>query len=65
MLSRFAPRALAAPVRLNAARFTPAVRTVTTDAASSHVEKSEVPEVWKMDKPIVIIQQSLMSLAGG
>lgn len=45
MLSRFAPRAFAAPVRSNAARFTPALRTVTTDAASSHVEKSDVPEV--------------------
>lgn len=52
MLSRFAPRAFtaAAPIRYNAARFASPVmaqskRTVTTDAASSHVEKSEVPKV--------------------
>ena len=54
MLSRFAPRAFtAAPVRYNAARFASPVmaqrvqsrRSVTTDAASSHVEKSEVPAV--------------------
>lgn len=45
MLSRFAPRAFTAPIRSNAARLTPALRTVTTDAASSHVEKSDVPEV--------------------
>lgn len=45
MISRFARRAFAAPVRLNATRVTPALRTVTTDAASSHVEKSDVPSV--------------------
>jgi len=43
MLSRFAPRAAAAP---RALRFAPvARRNVTTDAASAHVEKSEVPSV--------------------
>lgn len=43
MLSRFAPRAAAAPKAL---RFAPvARRNVTTDAASSHVDKSEVPSV--------------------
>ncbi|KAF2159714.1 hypothetical protein M409DRAFT_60634 [Zasmidium cellare ATCC 36951] len=52
MLSRFAPRAFAAPVRSNAARFTPALRTVTTDAASSHVEKSDVPQ--EDDKPFQV-----------
>ena len=49
MLSRFAPRALAAPTRYAPARkaFSPAVvrRSVTTDAASSHAEKSDVPSV--------------------
>ncbi|KAK5137935.1 alpha subunit of pyruvate dehydrogenase [Meristemomyces frigidus] len=49
MLSRFAPRAFAAPARYNApvrAAFTPAVvrRSVTTDAASSHAEKDDVPD---------------------
>ncbi|KAK4623646.1 Pyruvate dehydrogenase E1 component subunit alpha, mitochondrial [Fulvia fulva] len=52
MLSRFAPRAFAAPIRHNAARLTPAVRTVTTDAASSHVEKSDVPS--EDDKPFQV-----------
>jgi hypothetical protein len=43
MLSRFAPRAAAAP---RALRFAPvARRNVTTDAASAHVDKSEVPTV--------------------
>lgn len=43
MLSRFAPRAAAAP---RALRFAPvARRNVTTDAASAHVDKSEVPSV--------------------
>jgi pyruvate dehydrogenase E1 component alpha subunit len=47
MLSRFAPRAFAAApaARLNAVRRMPALRTVTTDAASSHAEKEDVPEV--------------------
>lgn len=45
MLTRFAPRALTATVRSNAARYAPAIRTVTTDAASSHVDKSDVPSV--------------------
>ena len=50
MLSRFAPRAFVAPVRYNvpvrATAFSPVVRrSVTTDAASSHAEKSEVPSV--------------------
>lgn len=49
MLSKFAPRAFAAPVRYNApvrAAFSPAVRrSVTTDAASSHAEKADVPAV--------------------
>ena len=50
MLSRFAPRAFVAPVRYNApvrAAFSPAIvrRGVTTDAASSHAEKSDVPSV--------------------
>jgi len=54
MISKFAPRAFAAPIRYNAARFNSPVmaqrvqqsrRNVTTDAASSHVEKSEVPTV--------------------
>jgi hypothetical protein len=50
MLSRFAPRAFVAPVRYNApvraTAFSPLVRrTVTTDAASSHAEKSDVPSV--------------------
>ncbi|TKA73350.1 Pyruvate dehydrogenase E1 component subunit alpha, mitochondrial [Friedmanniomyces simplex] len=52
MLSKFAPRAFTVPVRYNAgaplrAAFRPAVvarRTVTTDAASSHAEKADVPE---------------------
>ncbi|KAK3676178.1 alpha subunit of pyruvate dehydrogenase [Recurvomyces mirabilis] len=49
MLSRFAPRAFLAPVRCNAplrAAFSPAVvrRTVTTDAASTHAEKSDIPD---------------------
>jgi hypothetical protein len=43
MLSRFAPRAAAAP---RALRFAPvARRNVTTDAASAHVDKSQVPTV--------------------
>lgn len=54
MLSRFAPRAFtAAPaVRQNAVRSSVMAaqtmrtkRSVTTDAASSHVDKSEVPKV--------------------
>lgn len=50
MLSKFAPRAFTAPVRTAAplrAAFSPAVarRTVTTDAASSSVDKSQVPDV--------------------
>ena len=51
MLSRFAPRAWTAPVRSSVAapaRFAPvvrSVRTVTTDAASSHAEKDDVPTV--------------------
>ena len=50
MLSRFAPRAFVAPVRYNvpvrSTAFSPVVRrSVTTDAASSHAEKSEVPSV--------------------
>ncbi|EME45319.1 hypothetical protein DOTSEDRAFT_71147 [Dothistroma septosporum NZE10] len=52
MLSRLAPRAFAAPVRHNAARLTPAARSVTTDAASSHVEKSDVPS--EDDKPFQV-----------
>ncbi|KAI7098981.1 Pyruvate dehydrogenase E1 component subunit alpha [Hortaea werneckii] len=56
MLSRFAPRALAAPTRYAPARkaFSPAVvrRSVTTDAASSHAEKSEVPS--EDDKPFTV-----------
>ncbi|GAB7360225.1 hypothetical protein MBLNU230_g7985t1 [Neophaeotheca triangularis] len=62
MLSRFAPRAFAAPIRSSfapatrVARQTPALRattrTVTTDAASSHAEKSEVPE--EDDKPFQV-----------
>lgn len=52
MLSRFAPRAFAAPVRYNAARFTPTLRTVTTDAASTHAEKSEIPA--EDDKPFTL-----------
>lgn len=49
MLARFAPRALSAPVRR--AAFQPlraapiARRSVTTDAAASHVNKEDVPEV--------------------
>ncbi|WPH02978.1 Pyruvate dehydrogenase E1 component subunit alpha, mitochondrial [Acrodontium crateriforme] len=61
MLSRFAPRAFTAapsalarrngPVR--AAALTPAVRrSVTTDAASSHAEKSDVPA--EDDKPFQV-----------
>lgn len=49
MLSKFAPRAFAAPVRYAPVRpaFSPAVvrRSVTTDAASSHAERSDVPSV--------------------
>jgi len=53
MLAKFAPRAFSAPVRYNAgaplrAAFRPAVvarRTVTTDAASSHADKEDVPDV--------------------
>ncbi|KAK0278967.1 alpha subunit of pyruvate dehydrogenase [Friedmanniomyces endolithicus] len=52
MLAKFAPRAFSAPVRYNAgaplrAAFRPAVvarRTVTTDAASSHADKEDVPD---------------------
>ncbi|KAL1305818.1 hypothetical protein AAFC00_003980 [Neodothiora populina] len=46
MLSRFAPRSFASASRRVAfqpARFT-AVRSVTTDAASAHVEKDNIPE---------------------
>jgi pyruvate dehydrogenase E1 component alpha subunit len=60
MLSRFAPRALAAPVRLNAARFTPALRTVTTDAASSHAEKSDIPEVRMAIEEMGIVERTLI-----
>ena len=51
MLSRFAPRAAAAP---RALRFAAPVarRNVTTDAASAHVEKSEVPS--EDDKPFTV-----------
>lgn len=51
MLSRFAPRAAAAP---RALRFAAPVarRNVTTDAASAHVEKSEVPS--EDDKPFSV-----------
>jgi hypothetical protein len=51
MLSRFAPRAAAAPKAL---RFAAPVarRNVTTDAASAHVEKSEVPS--EDDKPFSV-----------
>jgi len=49
MLSKFAPRAFAAPTRFNAVRRMPALRTVTTDAASSHAEKDDVPA--EDDKP--------------
>ncbi|KAH9827700.1 Pyruvate dehydrogenase E1 component subunit alpha, mitochondrial [Teratosphaeria destructans] len=57
MLSRFAPRAFTAPVRYNAsvrAVVSPAVvrRSVTTDAASSHAEKSDVPA--EDDKPFSV-----------
>jgi hypothetical protein len=50
MLSRFAPRAFAAApaARFNAIRCMPALRTVTTDAASSHAEKDDVPEVGRL-----------------
>ncbi|KAK3067385.1 alpha subunit of pyruvate dehydrogenase, partial [Teratosphaeriaceae sp. CCFEE 6253] len=51
MLTRFAPRAFTAPIRHNAitpirAAFSPSLarRTVTTDAASSHADKSDVPD---------------------
>jgi len=51
MLSRFAPRAAAAP---RALRFAAPVarRNVTTDAASAHVEKSEIPS--EDDKPFTV-----------
>ncbi|OQO13674.1 Pyruvate dehydrogenase E1 component subunit alpha, mitochondrial [Cryoendolithus antarcticus] len=56
MFSRIAPRAFAAPVRratfLPRQNFTPALRTVTTDAASSHVDKSDVPE--EDEKPFTV-----------
>ncbi|KAK5114771.1 alpha subunit of pyruvate dehydrogenase [Meristemomyces frigidus] len=57
MLSKFAPRTFAAPVRYNApvrAAFSPAVvrRSVTTDAASSHAEKADVPA--EDDKPFSV-----------
>lgn len=47
MLSRFAPRAAAAPKALRLAPV--ARRNVTTDAASSHVDKNEVPSVCALD----------------
>lgn len=51
MLSRFAPRAAAAP---RALRFAAPVarRNVTTDAASAHVEASDVPS--EDDKPFTV-----------
>ncbi|OQN97928.1 Pyruvate dehydrogenase E1 component subunit alpha, mitochondrial [Cryoendolithus antarcticus] len=56
MFSRIAPRAFTAPVRratfLPRQTFTPALRTVTTDAASSHVDKSDVPE--EDEKPFTV-----------
>lgn len=49
MLSRFTPRVAAVPFRNSAIRATTfslsVRRNVTTDAASSHVEKEHVPEV--------------------
>ena len=51
MLSKFAPRAaFAAPLRsaytpITTTRAAFARRTVTTDAASSHADKSDVPSV--------------------
>ncbi|KAK6432840.1 alpha subunit of pyruvate dehydrogenase [Oleoguttula sp. CCFEE 5521] len=56
MFSRIAPRAFTAPIRratfLPRQTFTPALRTVTTDAASSHVDKSDVPE--EDEKPFTV-----------
>ncbi|EMC99387.1 hypothetical protein BAUCODRAFT_31706 [Baudoinia panamericana UAMH 10762] len=64
MLSKFVPRAFAAPARFNAAAtatpfkaaVSPAVavarRSVTTDAASSHAEKADVPA--EDDKPFQV-----------
>ncbi|KAI5357177.1 Putative dehydrogenase, E1 component, thiamine diphosphate-binding protein [Septoria linicola] len=50
MLARFSSRAATAPVR--SLRYAPAVRNVTTDAASSHAEKSDVPA--EDDKPFQV-----------
>ncbi|KAK5118313.1 alpha subunit of pyruvate dehydrogenase [Meristemomyces frigidus] len=61
MLSKIAPRAFTAPVRYSAyaspvrAAFSPAVvsrRTVTTDAASTHAEKSDIPDA--DDQPFTV-----------
>ncbi|KAG9996483.1 hypothetical protein KCU78_g17203, partial [Aureobasidium melanogenum] len=56
MLSRFAPRSLTSSVRRAAfqpTRVAPQVlRTVTTDAASAHVEKADVPS--EDDKPFEV-----------
>lgn len=51
MLSRFAPRAAAAP---RALRFAPVVarRNVTTDAASAQLEKADIPS--EDDKPFTV-----------
>ncbi|KAF2717329.1 pyruvate dehydrogenase E1, alpha subunit [Polychaeton citri CBS 116435] len=51
MLSRFARPAFAAPARFNATRVG-ALRSVTTDAASSHAEKADVPQ--EDDKPFTV-----------
>jgi pyruvate dehydrogenase E1 component alpha subunit len=70
MLSRFAPRAFAAApaARFNAVRRMPALRTVTTDAASSHAEKDDVPEVGRSHITHELGEQwrmILTSVAGG
>jgi len=64
MLSKFAPRAFAAPVRytapVRATAISPVVRrSVTTDAASSHAEKSDVPAVRVAMYPQVVRGRAL------
>jgi len=70
MLSKFAPRAFAAPVRytasVRATAFSPVVRrSVTTDAASSHAEKSDVPAVRVAIYPQIVRGRALVACKEG